>query len=84
VAICGREFPSLPFSVSSFIECKLIFAWTNNERDEATRHNVNHGELFRAINLSLVLMKAIGMVTITPARHTLNCPLFYDMKVSRI
>ena len=40
------------------------------------------GELFRAINLGLMLVKAIGMVAMTPARRTLDCPLFYDMKVS--
>lgn len=42
------------------------------------------GELFGAINLSLMLMKAIDIVTMTPARRTLDCPLFYDMKASQI
>jgi hypothetical protein len=43
------------------------------------------GELFGAINLSLMLMKAIdSIVTMTPARRTLDCPLFYDMKASQI
>jgi hypothetical protein len=55
-----------------------MFARTNNERDEATRHNVRSGELFKAINLRLML------VTMTPASRTLDYPLFYDMKVSQI
>jgi len=35
------------------------------------------GELRGAINLNLMLVKAIlvGMVTMTPARRTLDCPL---------
>jgi hypothetical protein len=42
------------------------------------------GKLCRAINLNLMLVKAIGMVTMTPARRTLDCPLLYDMKVFQI